>query len=194
MPAPYEVLAGPFTIYIAAVGTAFTDVTVSSPSGSWTKLGTTGTDNYDDSGVTVSLTPTYKDFTPAGSTAPTKVWRVTEAIEVSFNLVDMSMAQFAKLMNGVTQTDTSATASFGAQSSSPLLMGTGVSLFALMARALSPTSDALASQFQLPIVYQAGQPKIVGKLGDPMKLEAKWTALKSTSLGFGKYIVQTSAL
>jgi len=189
MAAPYEVLAGPFTVYVAATGTAF-PLTNAAPSGSWTKLGTTGDMNYDDNGVTIELQPTYSEFTPAGSTSPTKVWRTVEMLKVSFNIVDMTAAQFAKVL-GTTQVDT---AGPPATSEVPLLLGEAVSLFALLARKTSggPSGDALASQFQVPIVYNAGQPQIVGKKGDPMKLAVDFKALRDAALGFGKWIYQTA--
>jgi len=193
MSAPLEVLAGPFTIWVAPSGTAFTDPSAT-PSVSWTKVGTTGDQNYSDNGVTVALSPTYKTFTPAGSTAPTKVWRVTEVLEIEFGLVDMTAAMFAKVMNDASVTTQAATASFGGNSNVPLLQGVDVTLFALMARKTgSAAGDAFNTQFQVPLVYNAGQPKIVSKLGEPDVLDVKFTALKDPSLGYGKYLVQSSA-
>lgn len=188
MAAPYEVLAGPFTVYVAPSGTAFPDVDTT-PDVNWTKLGTTGDHNYEESGVTVALAPGYSEFTPAGSTAPTKAWRVSESLKVSFNLVDMKPAQFAKLLNNATSSDLTGPA----RSEVALLQGHEVYLYALVCRKTGSTSgDALNTQFQVPLVYNAGQPSIVGKKGEPMALAVEFTALKDSTLGFGKYVAQTA--
>lgn len=194
MSAPFEVLAGPFTIYVAPTATVFPDVSVT-PTTPWVELGTTGDDNYDANGVTIALKPTYNEFTPAGSTAPTKVWRVAEALTVSFNLVDMTATQFAKVLNDATVTDVTAGTGKAGASEVDLLQGDAVALFALLARKKdgSAAGDAFGSQFQVPIVYNAGQPSIVGKKGEPMALACTFTALKDSTSGFGKYVSQTAA-
>lgn len=189
MAAPYEVLAGPFTVYVAPVATAFPDVDVA-PGVGWTKLGTTGDHNYEESGVTVALAPGYSEFTPAGSTAPTKVWRVSESLKVSFNLVDMSADQFAKVLNDATASDLTGPA----RTEVALLQGHEVSLFALVCRKTgSASGDSLNTQFQVPLCYNAGQPSMVGKKGEPMAIAVEFTALKDSTLGFGKYVAQTGA-
>lgn len=193
MSAPFEVLAGPFTAYLAPTATAFPDVSAD-PSGSWTKLGTTGDENYDDNGVTLALSPSYSEFTPAGSTAPKKVWRVSEALEVSFNMVDMTAAQFAKTVNDATVTAVAASTNIGGASEFDLLQGDEVTLFALLLRkAGSASGDDMNTQFQVPIVYNAGQPSLVFKKGEPAGIAVKFTALKDSSAGFGKYVEQTAA-
>ena len=53
MSTPYEVVAQPFTLWVAPVGTAFPDVDTA-PDGSWTKVGTSGDLNYTEDGVTVT--------------------------------------------------------------------------------------------------------------------------------------------
>ena len=66
---PFEILAGPYTLWLAPVGTAFPIVTVVPPI-AWIKVGTNGDANYDDDGVTVSHVVKQEVARPAGRVAP----------------------------------------------------------------------------------------------------------------------------
>lgn len=188
MAAPFEIVAAPLTVYVAAVGTAFPSVDAA-PNGSWTKLGTSGTKNYDEDGVTVTHSQTIETFTPAGGTGPRKAWRTEEGLLVGFNLVDLTPEQFAKVLNDA------AVATVGgppAVKEILLLQGLTVARFALVARGLSTVNDALPAQYQVPICFQNAEPEPVYKKGEPAMLACEFMALEHDTLGFGKLIVQTA--
>lgn len=189
---PFEVVAAPLTVWVGPVGTAFPDVD-EAPSGTWFKLGTSGDKNYGDDGVVVTHQQTITPWTPAGSTMPRKVWRTSEGIMIGFTLVDISAPQYAKILNDGSVTQTAAGAGTPGYDSVPLYQGIEVAAFALVARGLSPADEALAAQYQVPIVYQGAEPAVTYNKGTPAGLAIQFTALfDDDSGGVGDLIVQTA--
>lgn len=194
MSAPHEIVAAPLTVWLAPVGFAFPDVDETPiPTMGWEKLGTSGDKNYDEDGVTVTHGQTIEVFRPAGSTAARKAWRTEEELLIGFTLVDLSAAQYARVLNDVTVTQTAAAAGVPGTDAFPLLQGLDVTLFALLARGASPANNALTAQYEVPIVYQAESPEPVWKKGEPAGLAIQFAALLHDTLGFGKLRVQTAA-
>lgn len=191
MSAPYEIVVGPLTLYLAPVATAFPSIDTA-PSGSWIKVGTSGAKNYDDGGVAVGRNQTVETFTPAGSTAPQKAFRTEEALEIGVTLVDVSPTQYAQAYNNATVTTVAASTGVPGTKAIPLLQGFEVATFALLARGKSSVNDALACQYQVPICFQSGSPSEVWDKGAPVKLELSFMALEDSSNGFGKLIEQTA--
>lgn len=188
MAAPMEVIASPLTVWVASVGTAF-PLTNAAPSGAWFQLGTSGTKNYDAKGVTVSHDETINKFIPAGGTVARKAWRSEENLSIEFELVDLTMEQYAKILNNATVNTTvgpPATKDFN------LLQGLTVVTFALLARGLSPINETLTAQYQVPIVYEADSPKPVFRKDAPAGLAVRFEALEDTALGIGKFMAQTA--
>lgn len=192
MAAPYEIVAAPYTIYLAAVGTAFPNVDTA-PSGSWTKLGTSGTKNYSEDGVSVTHSQTIDKFTPVGGTGARKAWRTAESMTIEFTLVDLSTEQYAKILNDATVTTVASSTGIPGTKSFNTQQGTTVALFALLARGVSTVSDTLAAQYQVAMCYQAGNPAPVYKKGQPAGLACQFDVLEDATLGFGKWINQTAA-
>lgn len=188
MAAPYEIICAPLTVYVAPTGTAFPAVNAA-PAGSWFKLGTSGTKNYGERGVTVTHDESVSTFTPAGSTAPRKAYRVSEGLAIEFELVDMTIEQYAKILN-----DTTVTTTVGppAIKDINLMQGLTVKTFALLARGTSPVNESLPAQYQVPIVYEAASPAPVFSKSGPASLAVRFQALEDDTLGFGKLIVQTA--
>lgn len=195
--APFEIMAGPVEVYLAPVGTAFPDISAA-PSGSWILLGTTGSKNYDDEGVTIAHEQTVEEFIPVGLTGARKAFRTEESIVISLNVVDISAAQYAKVMNGATVTDTAAGVSIGGNLNFPLYRGLTVATFAMLMRgsesaAAVAATDNFNTQWEVPIVYQNGNPEPVMKKGEPFALACEFRALWDATLGFGKYRSQDAA-
>lgn len=188
MSAPFEIICNPLTVYLAPVGTAF-PATNAAPSGSWFKLGTSGNKNYDEKGVTVTHSQTVAKWTSAGSTGARKAYRTAEALTLDFELVDMTIEQYAEILNGAavtTQAGPPATKTINLQ------QGLAVTLYALLARGVSPISDTLPAQYQVPIAYQAGNPAPVYSKGAPAGLAVTFDTLEDATLGFGQLLVQTA--
>lgn len=186
-----EIIASPFTIWLAPVGTSFPDVD-EVPGGSWLKLGASGTKNLRDDGVSVKHDAKYEEFIPAGATAPQKVWRTEEHLTVEFELVDLSAAQYAKVLNDATVQVTAAAPGVPGTKKFALLQGLDVALFALLARGLSTEDNDLVAQYQVPIVYQSEAPSPSHKKDEPAGLACIFSAIEDDSLGFGDLVIQTA--
>jgi len=189
MAAPFEVISGPYTVYVAPVGIAKPLIT-SVPAVAWTKLGTSGTKNYDAKGVTVTHDQTVVTWKPAGSTGNRKAWRTEEFLTVELGLVDLTAAQYAIALNNATVTSTTTSATY---SSVPLQMGYTVASFALLARGISPAGDTFNAQYFLPNVFQAENPApTYAGDGNPAMLALKFQTLEDATLGFGVWEDQTA--
>lgn len=185
-----EIVAAPLEIWLAPVNTAFPEVDTA-PAGPWAKLGTSGDKNYTEAGVSVTHSQTINTFRPAGSTAARKAWRTAEELLIDFELVDLSSAQYAKVLNNATVSQEAAGIGDPGQDDFNLLQGVDVALFALLARGLSTYDASLAAQYQVPIVYQAASPKPVFMKGNPAGLAIQFAALEDDTLGFGKLVIET---
>lgn len=198
---PFEVIASPLTVYLAPVGTAFPaiDDAEGGFASGWTKLGTNGTRNYDDDGVTVTHEQTIETWRGAGSTGPVKAWRTEEELMVGFTLVDLSAVQYAKVLNDATVTDTAAAAGVAGTSEFGLSQGLDVATFAMLARGKSPAGDGFNAQYQVKRCYQAENPEPQFNKGDePAGLEIQFAALEDPSAEnprerFGTLVIQTAA-
>lgn len=188
MPAPHEVVASSLTVYLAPIGTAF-PTTSATPSVSWTKLGTAGANNYNDDGVTIAHTEEVSDFTPVGSTMPLKRFRTAESFMLSLNLVDVSPAMYAKVMNDATVntvTGPPATKWFS------LYRGDQVNSFAVLARGLSGVDNALNAQYEFSKAFVSVNGDVQWKKGDPAMLPVEILAVRHDASDVILYRVQTA--
>lgn len=186
-----EVVAGPLTVYVAAVGTAMPAVDTA-PSGSWTKLGTYGTRNYEESGVIVETNQTIAQWRTAGGTLARKAYRTAEDVIVRFMLADLSSAQYAKVLNDAAITTAPASTGVPGTKKFSLVQGKSVALFALVARGVSPVDPALSAQWELPVAYNSGSPKPAFVKGAPAALECIWTALEADDGSLPGLTIQTA--
>lgn len=191
MPEPNEVLAAPFDIYLAAIDTAFPKVDAV-PSGSWTLLGTAGSLNHDEAGITVEHNQTITEWRAAGSTAPRKAFRTEESLILKLLLVDLSPAMYAKVLNDATVTTTAPGTTQAGEKTFALSQGLTVTTFALLCRGLSSAGDAFAMQYECGTVYQGASPKPVYKKGVPAMLDCEFHVLDDDGTGFGTMRVQTA--
>jgi hypothetical protein len=188
MPAPHEIVASPLTIYLATVGTAFPDVS-DDPAGfdaAWEVLGTEGDKNYDDGGVTVSHDETVTDFTPAGSTMPTKRFRTGESFEITLDLVDLGPDAYAKVMNDAELTTTGTDTSFS------LYRGDQVSSFAVLARGMSTVDNDLNLQYVFSKAFVSVDGKVVWTKGKPVSLPVKIQAIRHSDTDLIECHIQTA--
>lgn len=190
MAVPQEIVAAPLKIYLAPVGTAFPDVDTA-PAVQWELLGTSGTKNYDEEGVTVEHPQTIEGWRAAGTTGQRKAFRTEEDLLIGLTLVDLSAAHYAAVMNNATVTHTNPGSSIPGTDEFPLLRGLTVATFALLARGVSPADNTLAAQYEVPLCYEAGSPSPVFTKGTPAGLAVQFAALEDSSAGFGTLVIQT---
>ena len=154
---PYEVIAAPYTVYLAPQGTAFPTVD-SNPStiSPWTTVGTAADRSYVDTGVTVTHSQTVGTFQGAGSTTIRKAWRQSEELVVAFSLADLSPAQYALVLNDATVSTTAASTAVPGDYHFEVRRGVFINAFAMLIQGVSPISEAYQAQYEISGCYDAG--------------------------------------
>lgn len=174
MPAPHEVVAAPLQVYLAPVGTTFPDVhepEASFPAG-WTLLGTEGSRNYNDDGVVVNHGEEVFDFTPAGSTMPSKRFRTAETFEITLSLADVSAAMYALVMNDADVTDGGNYKEFS------LYRGDQVNSFAVFARGMSGEDNAYYMSYEFSKAFVSVNGEVTFNKGEVAALPVSILAVK----------------
>lgn len=190
---PYEIIGAPFTIYLAPVGTAFPAINVA-PSGTWTKMGTSGDKNYSDDGVTVTHDQSIEVFRGAGATGPRKAFRTEEDLLIEFGLADLSPDQYAKVLNNAAVSTVAQGSGIAGQKHFVLWQGLTVATFALLARGMSTIDDSLNAQYEVASCFQSGSPDPTFNKGEPAILNCEFTALDAAGdgAGFGRLRIQST--
>lgn len=175
---PFEVIAAPFRVYVAPVGTAFPDVGDPEDDASfdpWTLVGSSGDLNYDrGAGVTVEHAQTMTKWRSVGDAGSRKVFRTEEDLTVKVKVVDITLEQYRHALNQ-NSVDSSATGS----RKIGLSRGFSVATFAVLIRSdVSPYGDGLNMQYEIPVAAQAGSPTVaLSKPGEPAALDIEFNAL-----------------
>jgi len=195
---PYEIIAAPFTVYAAPVGTAFPNVDAA-PGASWTKVGTSGALNYDDgTGVTVEHSQTIVEFRALGDAGTRKVFRTEEVQKVKLKLMDITLEQYKLALNSNSVTTVSAGSGTPGYKKLGLSRGFSVATMALLIRGnVSAYGDQWYMQYELPIAAQTGSPTVVHKKSEPVGLELEWTSLVDSGAAsdaerFGRLVIQNA--
>jgi hypothetical protein len=195
---PYEVLAAPFTLYIADVGETFPDVDTAPPEPDWTKIGTSGALNYDsDAGVTVEHRQSLNPWRSLGDAGSRKIFRSEEDFIIRMELVDVTIEQYRIALNRNALTDTAAGLATPGTRKVGLSRGFTVDTMALLVRGdISPYYADGAMQYEVPIAAQQGSPTVVYRKDQPAKLALEWMALVDPSQAaaeyFGRLVAQDS--
>ena len=191
---PYEIIAAPYDVYIAAVGVAFPLITAA-PSGSWTLLGRNGAERYTAEGVSVKMNQTLDYIRTAKLTGPAKAIRKEEDLMITFTLVDLQPIYHTYSMAGTAVTSGS---SFNTIN---LYRGTDAAQFALLVRGDSPlntSGNTWLAQYEIPRAVQAASPDIIYSKNGPAGLKHEWRAIVDPSAAsdaerFGRYKARQSA-
>lgn len=191
---PFEIIVGPLAIYLAPAIEAEDDVD-SAPSGNWGLLGTSGMESYAEAGISLNFSQTIRQSFVVGATGPVKANRQQEQLTVGVSLMDLSAAEFTKILNNTTKsTDTSPNIDYIG-----VRRGPDVTLLSLTARGagLSPSGATLDMHFYSPRVYQSGDPAMTFSKDEDAMLAATFTALENLSAAtdeqrFGRWVVETS--
>ena len=196
---PFELIASPFEVWLAPVGTTFPDPD-EAPSAPWELLGVNGAYDYDSEGITVTHSQTVNAFRGLKGTGPLKAFRTEEDLKLGFMLHDLSLEEYAKIINKAsTDVTGGSTTAGGTTKILNLHQGPNIEFFALLARGASPyDDDNLSMQYQVPKVYQSGSPAPVFKKGEPAGLALEFTALEDLDATtederFGTLVAQDTA-
>ena len=169
---PFEIIAGPAQVFIADVGEAFPD-TDEDPTavGAWTDLGRT------EGGITVRHTQSVELLMTDQLPGPVKPIRSEEGLEIEFQLAELTIENYAKVLNDKT------VSAFGAAGGTPgfrkidLHRGLDVQCNALLVRGPSPLGD-FNMQFEVPVVAQIEEPETVFVRDDKAVLAVNYTAIE----------------
>lgn len=174
-----EVIGTPYACWLGAVGTVapLIDDDEDSFDEAWVQLGTNGINNQGTDGVTVNLGRTTTDYTPAGETLPVKSWTTDEKATVAVSLVDLTVEQFAAVMDDAAVTNVTASTGHAGEKSFSLIRGVAVHYYALLVRGLSPYDDGtgLQAQYEFARVYQSGSQAPKYLKGTPAELACEFT-------------------
>lgn len=194
---PYEIIAAPFEVYIAPVGTAFPAID-ESPTAPWALVGKNGSLNTTDDGVTIELTQSIEYWRALGSTGPRKAFRTEEMLRISFESADLTLEAIKIALNGNTITDTAAGIDPGTRKIG-LSRGLSVTQYALLVRGPSPYIADHYAQWEVPIVVHDGEPEIVSSRGgEPAVVAMEFGAIEDPNAAtpderFGRLIAADEA-
>lgn len=194
---PYEIVAGPLSIWLAPPGTAF-PLIGAAVGGDWQLVGTSGTRNYSNDGVSLLLSQTITEARPAGGTGPVKAWRTEEDCQFGVTLWDNSLEQYTHALNGVAPSTVAAGVGTAGYKKLGLSRGHEIKSYALLARGASPYGDNMIAQFEVPHCYQSGSPNSTYNKGVPVGLQLQWKALEDLTAvneneRFGRLLAQHQA-
>lgn len=188
---PYEVICAPYTVYAAVVGTPFPNVDAA-PATTWTQVGTSGSKNYTDTGVTVTHTQTVSTFTPAGSTTVRKAWRTDEGLTIGFEVADLSPAQYALLMDNIAVVTQAPTTALAGDQHFEVMRGVQVNQYALLVRGISPVNEAYTAQYEISSSFQMGNPAPRYSKQGPATLAIEFHAFELTPNHLATWRAQTA--
>lgn len=194
---PYEIIAQPFTLYLAAVGTEFPEID-EEPDENWAKVGSSGDLNYSEDGVTIQHSQSVEPVRALGSAGPRKAFRTEEELRISMKLMDLTLEQYATALNHNTVTTTEATETVGGHKTLGLSRGLELPQRALLVRGNgSPYGDGYNMQYEVPVAVQVGEPEVVFTKGEPAGLALEWLALEdpdaeSEDERFGRLVAQNA--
>lgn len=149
-----EIIVAPMEAWWAPVGESIPDL-ADSPTGNWEKIGQNGIASQSG-GVTVRHTNGLTEIRTDGGTAPQKVSRQEEDLEVEFNIVDLSLEAYAKALDDQTITDTAAGSGTAGVRTIPIRRGTDVGVKRLLLRGQSPYGASYKSQYVVAQAYIKG--------------------------------------
>ena len=141
MGAPYELLTGVGTIYIAPANSTM-PVLTAAPTDPWVSCGET------DDGVKVRKTQNIETFSSDQRTGKKKAIRTEEGVEVETNLQEGTLENLANVING-TVTDTAPGAGTIGKRALKLHAGAEVTEYALLFRGKSPYGN-FPGQYYVP--------------------------------------------
>ena len=189
---PFEIVAGPATVFIAAEGGAsFPKIDEPMPISGWTDLGET------EGGVTVRHTQSVELLYTDQSPGPKKAIRSEVGLEIEFALAELTLETYAKALNNATVTTTAAAGTIAGSKSLKSFRGLDVARHMLLVRGPSPYLDGNA-QFEVPFCVQLEDAELEYVRDDKTVLACNFTALEDPLAAtaddkFGTYRAQNTA-
>ena len=190
-----EIISGPLDVYVAETTNAVMPTLGATPDPAvWYQLsqGTTPglgqtTLNMSEEGLTIRHPQEFFEVRVAGSTMPRRVFRTSEGLVIAFTLFDVRMEAYRKVLNNNDILTTGVTN----QEYIDLYRGRDVRLFSLLVRGrASPKHISGAehgwAQYEVPQVYQAGNPEPVYTKSEATGLAFEFMALYDSGATGGR--------
>jgi hypothetical protein len=174
---PYVIVAGVADVYLAPFGTSFPLVNAS-PGTQWTYLG------HTDGGVRVAHPQTIVELRTDQVTAPVKMVRSEESLEITFALAEITLENYAFALN-----QAAPSSDVGPPADKVINLyrgGFGVNTFAMLVRGahLSPYGD-FNLQYEVPSVFQADNPEVNFTKDAKALLQTSWHAIGAKAFNPG---------
>lgn len=193
MPAPLQVFAqGAVDVYLAPTGTAEPLLNVAPP-GSFVKIGTAGSLDYTEDGVTVTKSTENNTIYGSGGYGVRKVYRTREGLVIGLTVMDATLETYRDAFNQAVVTAAMIGAGPSADKSIPLVENVATPTYRtlLIRMANSPYLDGGSVQWWVPLVYQTGTITTQYRKAEPVGITLEFTAIQDTTGGFGKMRAQT---
>jgi hypothetical protein len=169
---PYQIIAGPADVFVAPVGTAFpainTASSTNSPPAGWTALGKT------QGGVSVKHSQTVEQITSDQTTGPIKAVRSSESLDITFALIELTIATIAYIMN---QQTVNVVTGPPHDQDIPIHRGRSVARNALLVRGDSPYGNFFM-QYEVPVVVMTDAPQMDFAENKVAMMQCTFTALE----------------
>lgn len=179
MPAPFQLMNGPFSVYIADTVELAPEITVP-PAGNWALLGVSGDKDITEDGIMLRMEQTVNKFRGLGSIATRKMFRTEQDIVIEFTLADASIENYARVFNDATIDLTSWRRRI------QLLMTADVAQFSLLVRGDGKSPyGAFNTQWWIPRASHDANIETKIVKGEPIGLAYRWTALVDDDYDLG---------
>jgi hypothetical protein len=166
---PYEIIAGTVDVYFSPTGTAFPSVVGTVVGTAWLRVG------FTEGGVRVGHPQTVVELRADQVTGPVKAVRSEEGLEISFDIVTLSLRNYAMALNRAIEGP-----DVGASNKSVPLYRGGfqVETLSLLLRNdhLSAEGD-LPLQYEIPVCFQSGEPDVAYVKDDKAMLSCSFHAI-----------------
>jgi hypothetical protein len=181
---PFEVIAGPATVYLAPVGEAFPDID-EAPAGNWASLGDT------EGGVQVTRPQPNTALRTDQHLAPVKFIRTEIDLQITFSIVELTLENLAKVLNGVAVTTNAGPPS---RRSMPIAADQDMQQYAMLIRFDSPYFNGDA-QWQIPRVVMTADPDMTYGREDKTVCTTEWMGVADPNAAthadwFGSIVAQ----
>jgi len=177
-------------IYWAPVLEPFPAVDVA-PAGNWALIGTSGSTNYTEDGVSLAFDKSFEVFRGLGNTYPLKSFLTETDGFVRVSIADMTLAQLRMAFNLNTVTSDVGPPAIDSFS---LDVGSTLTEMALLVRGAgkSPEFDGSNMQFELNRVVETGSHEIIFVKGDAASVELEFRILLDATDAVGRLVAATA--
>ncbi len=193
--APFQIIGGPMTIWLAPVGEAFPDLDTDPPIANWVALGASGDAcDYTEDGVILTLDQEIGMIKGLGKTGSLKARRSSEDLKIGVTVMDGTVENASIVLNGNTITTVAPGASNVGTKKVGLTRGLDVTQYALLARGESPYLADGFAQLEIPVCVVSSSPAPAFQKGEDVAgFEMEFTALVDPNAAsddeqYGRYI------